>query len=93
MSHKPFPRRLRDIEQAAVLAGWTADHTRKGHPRLTPPAGLRHVLDAQGCLERGVTALDGNGPMVAPITFALTPSDHRGDKNSLAALRRAGVAL
>lgn len=93
MSRKPFPRRLRDIEQAAKDAGWTPDYTSKGHPRLSPPAGTRHVLDAQGIPVHGVIALDGTGPMVAPITFALTPSDHRGDRNSLAALRRAGVAL
>lgn len=74
---RQFPKRLRKIVKAAEKAGWTPDFTSKGHPRLTPPAGLR----------------DRNGDLVRPVTFALTPSDHRGDRNTIAALRRAGLDI
>lgn len=71
------PARLRKIVKAARKAGWTYDVTGKGHPRLSPPPGQRDRL----------------GDLQAPITFALTSSDIRGDKNSCARLRRAGVDL
>jgi hypothetical protein len=71
------PARLRKIVRAALDAGWTYDTTKKGHPRLTPPRGQRHA----------------DGTLVAPVTFALTPSDHRGDRQGVAYLRRAGIRL
>ena len=74
---KQIPSRLRKIVKAAQKAGWSVDATSKGHPRLSPPRGLRNA----------------QGDLVAPVTFALTPSDVRGDRNACAALRRAGVPL
>lgn len=88
-----FPSHLKKIRKAAEQAGWTADATTKGHPRLTPPAGLRHVIDECGSPVHGQVTFDPPGPLVAPVTFAKTSSDHRGDRNAAAALRRAGVAL
>ena len=72
------PKRLKKIVQAAEAAGWTYDETSNGHPRLKPPAGQ---IDPR------------TGALQAPVTFAKTPSDNRGDKNGKAALRRAGVEL
>lgn len=34
---------------------------------------------------------DAGGQLLPPVTFAKTPSDGRGDKNAVAALRRMGV--
>lgn len=75
MAQQQIPKHLRKIVRAARDAGWEYDTTRAGHPRLTPPRG--HT--------------DRNGELAAPVTFAKTGSDHRGDKNSIAALRRAGL--
>lgn len=72
------PKRLRAWVEIAESEGWTYDETSKGHPRLTPPKGLR---DASG--ER----------LAPPVTFAKTPSNHRGDANTVAALRRLGVPI
>ena len=69
------PARLRKIVKIAQAAGWTYDTTGKSHPRLSPPPGLRNK----------------SGELQAPVTFALTSSDVRGDRNSCARLRRAGV--
>lgn len=93
MSSSTFPTRLKKIRKAAEDAGWTPDRTKAGHPRLNPPKGLRHVLDSQGSPIHGEVSMEGNGPLVAPVTFAKTPSDIAGDRNSRGALRRAGVAL
>lgn len=73
------PGRLRRIVAAAEAKGWTYDETRQGHPRLTPPAGL---VDQYR-----------NGRPAAPVTFGKTPSDHRGDMNVVAVLRRLGVDI
>lgn len=70
------PRRLKKVVVAAINQGWTYDTTSAGHPRLTPPRGM---MDER------------TGRLMAPITFAKSGSDHRGDKNGVAALRRAGV--
>jgi len=72
---RSVPSRLRKIVKTAKAAGWTYDITGKGHPRLSPPPGHR----------------DAQGNLTAPVTFALTSSDVRGDKNGCAQLRRAGV--
>jgi len=69
------PKRLKRIVAAAEADGWTYDLTSKGHPRLTPPKGR----------------LDRSGQRAIPITFALTSSDIRGDRNACARLRRAGL--
>lgn len=73
------PKRLRDIVTAAEAAGWTYDVTSHGHPSLKPPSGLRDPYHPE--------RLQG------PVMFAATPSDWRGDLNSRAALRRAGVDI
>lgn len=70
------PKRLKKVVKAAESQGWTYDTTSAGHPRLTPPRGM---MDPR------------TGDLMAPVTFAKTSSDHRGDKNGIAALRRAGV--
>lgn len=88
-----FPPRLKRVRKAAEKAGWTAALSGKGHPRLLPPRGLRHALDAQGNIINGKVAFEGEGPLVAPLTFSLTPSDVAADRNGISALRRAGVAL
>ena len=74
----PIPKRLKKVIQAAERAGWTYDETKNGHPRLNPPRGQ---VDPR------------TGNLRAPITFAKTPSETRGDRNGIAALRRAGVDL
>lgn len=76
MAQSTPPKRLRKIVKAAENQGWSYDTTASGHPRLTPPRGL---IDER------------TGALMAPVTFAKTSSDHRGDKNGLAALRRGGV--
>ena len=73
-----IPKRLKKIVKAAEAAGWVYDTTASGHHRLTPPSGQ---VDQR------------TGNLRAPITFAKTPSDIRGDKNGIAALRRAGVDI
>ncbi len=92
MSENP-PTRLREIVRAAEREGWRYDTTSKGHPRLTPPRGLRHEVDRQGTPIRGRVTFEGDGPLVAPVTFAATPSDVRGDRNAAKTLERAGVRL
>ncbi|QEM47174.1 type II toxin-antitoxin system HicA family toxin [Mycolicibacterium grossiae] len=72
------PKRLRPLWEAAKEAGWTYDETSDGHPRFTPPEGLEDPYR--------------NRP-AAPVTFGKTPSDHRGDKNATAVLRRLGVEV
>lgn len=72
-----IPKRLRTIVALAEEHGWTYDLTTRGHPRLSPP--------------RGKTGPDGR--MLAPVTFALTPSDIRADKNAISYLRRCGVPI
>lgn len=76
MATPTVPKRLRKIVKAAEAKGWTYDTTTAGHPRLSPPRGM---VDER------------TGNLMAPVTFAKTSSDHRGDKNAVAALRRAGV--
>lgn len=70
------PKRLKKIVKAAESQGWSYDETRNHHPRLSPPRG---IIDPR------------TGELMAPVTFAKTSSDHRGDKNGIAALRRAGL--
>lgn len=72
----PVPRRLKAIVKAAEAKGWRYDTTRKSHPRLTPPLG---------------TTDPRTGQPQAPVLFALTPSDNRGDRNSCAVLKRHGI--
>ena len=72
------PKRLKKVVKAAEAAGWTYDETRRGHPRLSPPSGK---IDER------------TGSLMAPVTFPKTPSDHRADRNGIAALRRAGVDI
>ena len=72
------PKRLISIFEAAIAAGFEEDETKDGHPRLTPPKGLIDPYTQRPA---------------APITFGKTPSDHRGDKNQVALLRRLGVDL
>lgn len=69
------PKRLRKIVKSAVEQGWTQDFTKNGYTRLLPPRG----------------ACTATGDLVAPVIFAKTPSDHRGDRNAIGALRRAGL--
>lgn len=73
------PKRLRKFIGCAEAQGWTYDETSDGHPRLTPPPGMRNPQDP--------------ARLMFPVTFSKTPSDHRGDKNSAAALKRCGVKL
>jgi hypothetical protein len=87
------PRRLKDVDDACRRAGWDYDPTRDGHPRWMPPRGLRFEVDEQGSPIKGEVTFEGRGPLVPPVVFALTPSDHRGDRNARAALKRAGVSL
>lgn len=78
MGQRP-PKRLRGWVELAEKEGWTYDTTRDGHPRLNPPASL-------------VDPWRNDRP-AAPVTFAKTPSDHRGDANTVAVLRRLGVPI
>lgn len=73
------PNRLGRVVELAVESGWTYDETSDGHPRLTPPPG---VVDEYR-----------QGRQAAPVTFAKTPSDGRGDANTIAVLRRLGVPI
>jgi hypothetical protein len=93
VSKPAVPPRLKRLVKAARKAGWTYDLTAAQHPRLTPPRGLRWVLDDNGSPVLGQVTFEGKGPLVPPCTFSATPSDVAGDRNSRAALRRAGVAL
>ena len=70
------PKRLKEVAARADAQGWKYDETSDGHPRLTPPAGL---IDPRTNRQAGA------------ITFGKTPSDHRGDANGFAYLRRLGV--
>ncbi len=73
------PSSPRDLWFAlAIEKGWTRDETSDGHPRLKPPPGL---MDAY------------TGRPAAPIVFSKTPSDHRGDANTVSLLRRLGVEI
>ena len=72
------PTRLRSIVAAAEARGWTYDLSGNDHPRLSPPPGW---VDP------------ATGRLAMPVTFACTPSDVRGDLNSMSYLRRLGVAL
>lgn len=49
----------------------------KSHPRWCPPPGWETP--------------DGSAPN--PVTFSLTPSDRRSDKNGIAQLKRQGVRV
>lgn len=71
------PRDLRGVVKAAEAQGWVLDFTKRGHLRLSPPRGK---ADAQGNL-------------LSPVVFAGTSSDWRGNRNGIAALRRAGVKV
>lgn len=70
------PKHLRKVVKAALNQGWSYDTTTSGHPRLKPPSG---TVDPR------------TGDLMAPVIFSKTSSDHRGDRNGIAALRRAGV--
>ena len=78
MANNTPPKRLRKIVKQAIEQGWSYDTTSAGHPRLTPPAG---------------TMDERTEKLMAPVIFAKTSSDHRGDKNAKAALRQAGVKV
>ena len=56
--------------------------------KVAEAAGWRYDVTRKG--HPRLTPPGGSG---APVTFALTPSDKRGDKNSIAALRRAGLRI
>lgn len=73
------PKRLASVIAAAEAAGWTYDEDNSGHPRLSPPRGLPDPRRP--------------GHLAAPATFGKTPSDHRGDANTIAYLRRCGVDI
>ena len=73
------PKRLKQWVRLAENEGWTYDETEDGHPRLTPPKDLTDVRR--------------NGLPAAPVTFSKTSSDIRGDRNTVAALRRLGVPI
>jgi len=55
--------------------------------RRAEAAGWRYDVTAKG---HPRLTPPGSG---APVLFSSTPSDHRGDKNSLARLRRAGLKI
>ena len=74
----PIPARLRAWVVLAQSVGWTYDTTKDNHPRLTPPAG---TIDPY------------TDRPAAPATFGSTPSDHRGDSNTVSYLRRLGVPI
>jgi hypothetical protein len=73
------PKRLKKIVELAQGEGWTYDETKDGHPRLSPPAGMTDPYR--------------DGRLAAPVVFGKTPSDHRGDANMVAILRRLGVPI
>jgi len=79
VANEKVPNRLKAIVEAAERAGWTYDVTQDGHPRLTPPPG--------------VTDPYRNNRPAAPVVFGKTPSDNRGDANTIAMLRRLGVDI
>lgn len=70
-------KRLKKVFAHAVENGWTATTTKSGHPALVPPPGTT----------------DHAGRPVVLVTFGKTPSDHRGDQNALAQLRRLGLNI
>lgn len=72
------PKRLRAWVELAEQEGWTYDETKEGHPRLNPPKGL---IDP------------GYGRPAKPAVFSKTPSDGRGDANTVSHLRRNGVPI
>jgi hypothetical protein len=72
-----IPKRLKGVFSYAVENGWTASETKKGYPCLVPPPGTT----------------DHRGRPVTLVTFAKTPSDHRGDLNAISTLRRLGLAV
>lgn len=76
MSACKVPKRLKSVVEAAEAVGWTFGMTKNSHYRLTPPAGWQ---------------TPDPGIPVQPVLFAGSPSDHRGDKNSFALLKRQGV--
>ncbi len=63
---------------AAVDAGWTLSYDKSGHPRLTPPEGLRDPA---------------TGKPARPVTLSSTSSDYRGVRNCAAQLRKLGVEV
>lgn len=72
------PKRLQAWFDVAEEMGWTYDETSDGHPRFSPPAGLSDP---------------GRDRPAAPVTFGKTPSDGRGDANTVSLLRRLGVPI
>ncbi len=72
------PKRLRTIVELAEAQGWTYSETADGHPQLVPPAGMINPA---------------TGRLAPPVSFAKTPSDVRGDRNSIAQLRRLGLQV
>jgi len=72
-----IPKRLKTVFALAQDHGWTVTQTKDGHPALVPPKGT----------------VDHQGRPVALVAFAKTPSDHRADKNAIAALRRLGLGV
>lgn len=77
MGKHTVPSRLRKLKRSLEKQGWSYDTTRSGHPRFHPPPG----------------ATDDQGNLAHPVTFSKTPSDSRGDKNSIAQLRRFGAEV
>lgn len=73
------PKRLRVWVELAEEEGWTYDETSDGHPRLSPPRGMKDPYRV--------------GRLAAPLVFSKTPSDHRSDANAVAYLRRLGVDI
>ena len=72
------PSRLRLWVEIAEEAGWRYDESADGHPMLYPPAG---------------TTDPRHGRLAPPVEFGKTPSDKRGDLNTVALLRRLGVKI
>ena len=72
-----IPKRLKTVFALAQDHGWTVTQTKDAHPALVPPKGT----------------VDHQGRPVALVAFAKTPSDHRADKNAIAALRRLGLGV
>lgn len=67
--------RLARAIKIAENARWRVGRTKRNHIYFRPPPGLK----------------DQHGRPAKPVYFAGTSSDFRGDKNGLAALRRAGL--
>ena len=73
------PKRLKAVVAIAKQHGWTYSETTSGHPRLTPPTGLRDPRQPE--------------KLVPPVVFSKTPSATSGDRNAIALLRSFGLPI